>query len=174
MLNIIFPLTDKSVSTAPDLGASAFHFAVPKLSFIVRLVRPSHFSFALHIVEFEIAFIKPARVSEVIPADSMELAIYEITFIVAAFKFKLAFSRLLAFHKVAGKLDLIIIPGFCSEAMLLIVLPLTLIHGPVRVDKDAHTIRLSVGPLTLVDVSVCVRHPALAVELLVLRHSLIS
>ena len=173
MLNIIFPLPDKSVSARPDLCASSFHFAVLKLSFVIRLIRPCHFTFALHVIEFEIAFIKPAGVREVVPADSMELTIYKIAFVVATFKFKFAFPGLLALHKVAGKLDLIVVPRFCSEAMLLIVLPLTFIHGPICVDKDAHTICLAIGPLTLVNVSVCVRHPALAVELLILCHSLI-
>lgn len=58
----------------------------------------------------------------------MELSVNEIAFIVSTFELKPALAGLLAFDEVASKLDLVIVPGFCTVAVLLVVLPVALIH----------------------------------------------
>ena len=48
--------------------------------------------------------------------------------------------------------------------MLLVVNPLALIHAAVDVYEDAEALGLTVPPLALVDVAVCMSHSAFAVE----------
>lgn len=128
VLYVIFPLSDKSIAACPSLGTSSLHLSTFEFSFIDGLVRPHHLSFTLHVVVFELSFVKAARVSEVVLSDAMELTINEITFVVATFKLEPAFTGLLALDEVTCKLDLVIVPGFSTESMLLIVLPLAFVH----------------------------------------------
>lgn len=74
------------------------------------MVGPRHFAFTFHVVVFELAFVEAARVGEVVLAESVELPVHEVAFIVAAFEFEAALSSLFTFYEFTGKLDLIIIP----------------------------------------------------------------
>lgn len=110
MLNIIFPLADESVSAGPDFGTSTFHLSSFEFAVVNGLVGPSHLSFALHIVVFKLALVEAASVRKIVLAESMELTIDEVTFVVSTFELKPAFPGLFAFDELASKLNLIVIP----------------------------------------------------------------
>ena len=57
--------------------------------------------------------------------------------------------------------------------MLLVIEPLTLVHGAISVNEDAVTVGLAVLPLTLIDVAVSMSHAALAIELSILGHAVV-
>ena len=173
VLYIVLPLADEAVAAGPELRAAALHLSSFEFAVVDGLVRPSHLSFAFHIVVFKLAFIESARVREVVLAESVELTVNEVTFVVSTFELKPAFPGLFALDEFASKLNLIVIPRFRAVSMLLIVLPHTFIHGPVGVDKYAHAVGFSVYPLALVDVAICMSHTAFAIELLVLGHALV-
>ena len=104
----------------------------------------------------------------------MELAINEIPLVVAAFKLESTIARLCAVHELACVLDLIIVPRFRAIAVLLVIEPLTLVHGAVGVNKSSIAIGFSVEPLSLIDVIVGMSHSALAIEERILGHALVT
>lgn len=174
VLNIVLPLSYKAITTGPNLGASSFHLSSFEFAIVNRLVRPRHFSFSFHIIVLELALIKTACISKVVLAESVELSVYEVSFVVSTFELESTLACLLAFYKLTGKLNLIIVPRLSSVAMLLIILPHSFVHRTICVDEYAHAICFSIYPFSLVDVAVGVRHTTFAIELLFLRHTLIS
>lgn len=128
VLDVVFPLSYEAVAAGPHLGAPALHLTALELSFVNGLVGPHHFSFALHIVVLELTLVEAARIGEVVLPDAMELTIDEVALVVAALELESALAGLLALNKIAGKLDLVIVPRLGAVPVLLIVLPLALVH----------------------------------------------
>jgi len=128
MLYIVLPLSNKPIAACPDLSTSSFHLSAFEFAFIDGLVGPCHLAFALHIIVLKRALVESAGVSEVVLSEAMELTIDEIALVIASFELEPALTSLLALYKVAGKLDFVVVPGLSAEAMLLIILPLSLVH----------------------------------------------
>jgi len=174
MLNIILPITDEFIAASPYFGASSFHFSILKFSFVSWLIWPGHNSFSFHIIVFEFSFIKSTGICEVILSDPMKLSIDEISFIVTAFELKSSFTCFLAFYKFSCKFDFVVIPWFCAVSVLLIILPLTFIHGSISINKYSNTISFSIFPFSLIYVSIGMSHSSFSVKLWIFRQSLVS
>lgn len=164
MLEVVFPIANIPIAISKVLGAFTMHFSCLKITFIPRLIRPDHDTFAIHVVIFEFTLIELARISKVVLAVPVKLAVNKVSFIVAPLELKSAIARLFSFYELASILDFIIVPALAAVAMLLVIEPLPLVHRAISVDEDAVAIRLSSPPLPLVDVVVRVSHSAFTVE----------
>ena len=82
----------------------------------------------MHIITSEIAFVELPGIREVILAVALELAIDEITLVVASFEFEAAVALLLAVDEHASVFNFVVAPGLSPVAVLLVVHPLALIH----------------------------------------------
>jgi len=174
MLLVIFPLTYVSISVAKVLGPSSVQLANFEVALISWFVGPDHDALAVHVIQFEIAFVELAGIREVILPVAVELTIDEVAIVVASFEFEAAVARLLAVDEHASVLDFIIAPGFTPVAMLLVVHPLALVHGAVSINEYTIAIGFPVQPLTLVDVVVWMSHASFSAENLIFGHALIS
>lgn len=94
----------------------------------------------------------------------MELSIHEIAIVSATFELKPSFARFLAVYKIALKFDLVEVPELSSFPMLHVVLPISDIQAALSITKDALAFRLSILPVSLVDVAIRVGHAPFAVE----------
>ena len=103
-------MADVLVSASEDLGTLTFHFAVLEFALIARLIGPDHNALALHVVQAELTFVKLSRVSEIVLADTMELAVDEVSLVETAFEFETTATRFLAMNKITSELDLIVVP----------------------------------------------------------------
>jgi len=97
----------------------------------------------------------------------MEGSFDKITFVSASLGLKFSFSSLLSFKEVSLVLYLVEFPGFNAFSMLLIVEPLTIVQTALSVAEYSCAVSHSVLPLALVDISVCMRHSAHTVKLLI-------
>jgi len=173
MLDVVFPIAYELIATSPYFGASSFHFTIFKFSFISRLIWPGHNSFSFHIIVLEFSFIKSTSICKVILSGSMKLAIYEISFIITAFELKSTFSCFFAFYEFSSEFDFVIVPGFCAVSMLLIILPLTLIHGSISINKNSNSICFSIFPFSLIYVSIGMGHSSFSVKLWIFSDALV-
>lgn len=83
-------------------------------------------------------------------------------------------ARLFAILEVTAIHSLSIIPSLCTLALLYIIFPLAIVdYTRADLDKDTMTMRSAINPITLVDVSIWVRHPTRSIKFLVLRESLV-
>ena len=144
MLQIIFPLSDISVSILKNFCTFSFYFTVFEFSFIFWLIWPSHYSFAFHVIISKFTFINFSCLWKIIFSYSMKLSINKITFIKSANKFKFAFSCFFTLQKLSGKFDFVIIPWLNTFSMLLVIFPLSNIHGSIGVNKNSMTISFSI------------------------------
>jgi hypothetical protein len=174
MLLVILPVTNVSISVRKMLSTFSVHLANFEVTFISWLVWPDHDTFAVHVIIFEFSLVELAGIREVIFAVAVELAVNEVSLVVASFKFEAAVAWLLSVDEHAGVFDFVIAPGFTPVAVLLVVHPLALIHGSVGVNESSVAIGFPIQPLSLVDVFICMGHTPLAVKNLIFGHSLIS
>jgi len=163
MHQIVPELTNVFVPIGLYLGAFSVHFSLFKLPLVPASIWPRHDALTLHIIVFKFTFIQFGCVCEVVLSVPMKLTVDEITFVEAALELEAALARLFAFKEISGVFNSVKIPAFGAVAMLLVVEPLSCKHASVSVHKDAVAIGLAVEPGTLVDVSVNVRHPSLAI-----------
>lgn len=94
----------------------------------------------------------------------MELPVGEVAFVIATVEFESTFSRFFAIYKWARIFDLIEIPTFDSEAVLLVIMPFSIIHASTGVNKDAITIGFALLPITKIDITITVRHLSATIE----------
>lgn len=88
MLQIIFPVAYVSIAIGKVLCAFAMHLTFLKVTLVPGLVWPYYLTFAIHIVELELAFVQLTRVCKIILSEAMELSVLKVTFIVATFEFE--------------------------------------------------------------------------------------
>ena len=103
----------------------------------------------------------------------MELTIQKVALVEATVKNKVTSTSLLPVHEITDELDLVIVPRLSALSMLLVILPFAFVHASVHIDEYTVAFSFSVLPLSLIDVTVCVSHAALAIEQAVLRLSMI-
>ena len=82
----------------------------------------------MHVIVFELSFVDPASVSEVVLSFALKFAVDKVSFIGAAIKDKFALSSLFAVNEVSLISDFTAFPGLNSMATLLVVLPVSCIH----------------------------------------------
>ena len=94
----------------------------------------------------------------------MESAVYEITLIVVSVELEFTLAVFDSVDKLACVNDRIPVPALDTFAMVLVVSPLTFVHGAVVANEDSPSVGLAVLELSLINVSICVSHPSLAVK----------
>lgn len=83
-------------------------------------------------------------------------------------------ARLSALPEFTAILRLSVIPSLCALTLLYIIFPLAIVdYARADLDKDTTSMRSAINPITLVDVSIWVRHPTWAIKFLVLGESLV-
>jgi len=144
MLQIVSPVSNVPVSVGEMFGAFSVHFSAFEISFVSAFIGPDHYTFAVHIIVLKLALIKLSTIRKVIFAIPMKLAINEVSLIVPPFELKPSISGLFAINKHSRILDLIIVPALCAVSMLLVIDPLSLIHGTIGVHKDTVAVGFSI------------------------------
>ena len=81
----------------------------------------------------ELAFVQLSSVREVVLSDAFELAIDEVTFVVAVLELKLPVARLCAMDEFSAVSDLVKVPALDAYTMLLVVPPLAIVHVAVLI-----------------------------------------
>lgn len=164
MLFVIFELSSDSITIWISSNTLAFTLAVDESTFVVSSIRPGHFTFAMHVVFIKLTLINFSRLREVVFTFSVEFAILEITLINISIKLKFSFSCFLSINKVALVNNLVVIPLFCTFAMILIIFPSTFIHRTLLVNEHSLSTGFSIFPFSLVNISVGVSHSSFAME----------
>lgn len=103
----------------------------------------------------------------------MKHAIFEIALIGTILKGGSTFAIFLTKHELTLIDIFVVIPGFYADSVLLIIGPSTFVIATLGVTKDAMTISLTVSPLALIDITICMGHPTSALEDTILRESFI-
>ena len=81
----------------------------------------------------ELTFIQLSSVREVVLSDAFELAIDEVTFVVAVLELKLPVACLCAMDELSAVSDLVKVPALDAYTMLLVVPPLAIVHVAVLI-----------------------------------------
>ena len=81
----------------------------------------------------ELAFVQLSSVREVVLSDAFELAIDEVTFVVAVLELKLPVARLCTMDELSAVSDLVKVPALDAYTMLLVVPPLAIVHVAVLI-----------------------------------------
>jgi len=126
--HVLFPFTLIYTPVGKLFDTKAISLTVNEISIIGGLIWPSHRAFTLDIIFNKFTLILLARLSEVIFALTMELAINKITLVDISVKFKLSFASLLAVYEIAGVLNLVIFPLLSTLSVVHIVEPFTVVH----------------------------------------------
>jgi hypothetical protein len=103
----------------------------------------------------------------------MELPVQKVSFVDVTVKLKLAFACFLAFDEVSCVDDLVVLPAFSAFAMVLVILPLSVVHHAFFINVDTFSVGFAFLPVAPVDIPVLVCHLTFSMEFLVLRHALI-
>lgn len=128
----------------------------------------------MHIIIWKFSFIYFARICKVILSFSFKLAINKITLVVATIKFEFAMACFFTFLEWPSISYLTFVPCFGTLTMLLVVEPLSFIHRSFNVNKYSKTISFAIFPISLINISVSMSHPAFSIEQFSLCHSLIK
>ena len=102
------------------------HFSKHKGALVPRSVWEVHDSFSLNVVVHEFSLVDLACVCKVVFSISVELALYKVTFVVAAFEFEPACACLFTVVKLPCVFHVaLVIPSFLAISVLDVILPLT-------------------------------------------------
>jgi len=172
-LNVVFPLSNVSISVCKFFFAFAFNFTWFEISVVSRAIRPNHSTFSIHIVFFEITFVKFPRIREVIFAFSFKFSVLKVTFVVTAFEFKATLSSFLSVKKLTSVFYVVKTPWFSSKTVLLIVKPFAHIHATLSVNKDSIAVGFSIFPVSLIDVTIHMSHSTFTIILFIFSLTLI-
>ena len=103
----------------------------------------------------------------------MEHTIDKLTWIGAAFAGECALTGFFAVDEIALIFDFVIVPIFGSFAMLLIFFPVAFVEAALGVAEGAFAVSHAIHPLTLINISISMRHPTKAFKLPILSLTLI-
>ena len=166
MLLVVPPTADVLVSVGPHERALSVLLAILEVSLVLATVAPRLRASALHIAHSELALIELVHICEEVLALSLKLPIHEVSFVVAAIlPVESTLSAFLSLEEISSVSVLPIVPTLLSLAMLQVIRPLTHVPSAVGVYECALSVRLVVLPNTLVDVSVGMGHPTVAIAL---------
>lgn len=112
-------------------------------------------------------------VSKVVLSISMELTIYELTFINIAFELKLAVASLLTINKIARVFDLVVLPLLRALAMVHVVQPLTIVHRTVLIYENSVATCFAFLPLAMINVTILMGYSSFSMKETFFGHSLI-
>ena len=105
------------------------------------------------------------------------MTIYKVSFIVRAiFPIKSSFAVFLTLIEIAniGRLSSTrLTPSFNTLPMLLIILPVAFILSVVDINEHPVPIGFVVLPTALVDIAICMGHPASSIRLVLLPHAFV-
>jgi len=149
-------------------------FAIFKFTvvFLSVLKRKHALSFKLVFVEF--AFVLLLALSEVVHTATLELAVDELAFVVrSVLPVVSSLAVLLSGNVFAIELDLALLPGLVTNAVLQVIEPVTLVGGSLGVDEHTFAVGHVKAPLSLVNISVGLGHLALATHAVVLELALV-
>lgn len=104
----------------------------------------------------------------------MELPIEEIALINISIEFEFALASLLTVLVVASVLNLVVLPLFGALAVILIVEPLAIVHGPVHADENTLAASLSFLPLSVVNLAVLMLNSSFSMEEPLVSHALVD
>jgi hypothetical protein len=127
----------------------------------------------MHIILYKVTLINLARVSKVIFALTVELAINEVSLIVGAIELESSLTSFLSFDEVSSVDNLTFVPHLLAESMLPILVPLALVKGAVFVHEHSLAMCLAIKPLSLVDVPIGVGHATFAIEHLIFSEAFV-
>lgn len=164
MLLVLNPSTIMNVSIGIISNTSAVGFSIIELTLVSALIWVHHDTCSLDLILNELSLVDLTRIGEVVLAFTMELAIYEISFIGTSLKLEFTLSSLLSLDKVSSVLDLVEVPDLGTFALLEILNPFTLVETPFGVNENTLSVCFTFIPLALVDVTVSVSHSSLAIE----------
>ena len=168
MLQLFLKLSNILVTVGHVLDTVTLGLAIFEVTFVSALIGPSHLTLSMNLIVYKFALVGFTGINEIVFAFTMELSIDEITFINITVLLVTCPASFLSFHKCAFVDALSIIPSFNTLSMLLVHFPLAFVDGFVcLVDKDAVTVRLTVDPVALINVAVCIGHSSFANHLFV-------
>lgn len=104
---------------------------------------------------------------------TIEFSIDKISLIMRSFKLKSSFSGFLSFNKISRVDYLALVPDLSTLSVLDIMNPVSIIQGAILINKDTFAMSLSIEPLPMVNVPICMSHLAFAVEHLIFSESFI-
>ena len=127
MVRVLLEGADKPIAFGELLDTVAVHATIFEFTLVTSLVGPHHHSLTVHVVLNEVTLVDLSRISKVVFAFTVELAIDEVALVVAAIELKSSFAGLSAFDEVTCVDDLASVPHLNSDTMLTIMVPIAII-----------------------------------------------
>lgn len=159
MFGVIFPLSYVLVTVRENHGTISIFLTGFEVSVVAAPILIGQLALTFEQVLGEVSFVCTLGLGKVVDTLSLEDAIYKVTFIEAAIgPFVASTTVFLALEVLAIELDLSLLPSFLSEAVLMVVHPISFISGALRVDESSATIGHTISPLSLINATVGLNH----------------
>ena len=174
MLLPLSPWADVHVTIRPLEITFTIFFPIFKFTFVSSAITPNFSAPTFHVAISEFSLIYLIKVSKVVFSKTFELALHEISLIVATiFPIKSSLALFFTFVEITSISSRTIVPSFYTFAVLLIFIPLAFKSGVLSVDKYSKAVRLIVHPLPFVDIPISMSHSSFAMSLASFPHSFV-
>jgi hypothetical protein len=168
--NVLYPCR-------PFERAFSIFLSVFEVPFVPSAIGPCFNAPPLHVAAPEFSFVVLIQICKVVPSEALEVSIHKVSLIVGSiFPIEPTPAILLSLMEVSnvgGLGPAWLAPSFYSLAMLLIFEPIAFVLGIVDVYKNAIAIGLVLHPGSVINVSICMSHPPLAISLVFPPHALV-
>ena len=127
MIRVFLEGADKPIAFGKLFDTMAVHATIFEFTLVASLVGPHHHSLTMHVIFNEVTLVDFSRISKVVFASSVELAVDEVALVMAAIELKSSFAGLSAFDEVTCVDDLAPVPHLNTKAMLAVMVPIAII-----------------------------------------------
>ena len=166
MLLVIPPTANVLIPIRPQKRALSVLLPILKVSVVLPPITPRLCSSALHVAHPELTLVELFHVCKEVLPVALELSIHEVSLVVATvFPVKPTLAVLPTLEEIPTVGVLPIVPTLLALAVLQVVLPFTHVPSSVSVYESSLAVGLVIFPLALVDVSVGMGHPTVAIAL---------
>ena len=166
MLLVIPPTANVLIPIRPQKRALSVLLPILEVSIVLPPITPGLCPSALHVAHPELALVELFHVCKEVLPMALKLSINEVSLVVATvFPVKPTLAVLPTLEEIPTVGVLPIVPTLLALAVLQVVLPFTHVPSSVSIYESPLAVGLVVFPLALVDVSVGMGHPTVAIAL---------